>query len=121
MHRTFTRNEYKEVIIVRHLTVRGFDEEYDYLEDYLSDALSWDVKLSGINHLLSIILEQFEKRGVPTQQVIDFVYSMEGQFDFEIQEGEIRYIDSLYSNEPGTSLTLEEELISAENRIYALR
>ena len=45
------------------------------------------------------------------------MYSLENYCHFEIQEGSIRFIDSLFETECNSSLTLEEELIIAQNRI----
>ena len=121
MHHTLTRDEYKEVIIVRHLLERDFDEGYDYLNEFLIDSQSWDRKLSGINHLLSIVLEQLDKKDVVIQKVVDFAYQLCDNMNFEIQEGDIQYLESLFSNDLGTKLSLEEELVIAQNRIYDSR
>lgn len=121
MHYTFSREEFKEFLEARHIKSRIFEEKFEYLSDFLNDSLCWDRKLSCLNHLFSIILEQFEKKNIDNQGVIDFVYQLCESHDFEIQEGSLRFIESLFSNDIGTGLTLEEELIIAENKIYALR
>lgn len=121
MHHTFTREEFKELLEVLFLEVREFDENFSYIAEFLSDSSCWDRKLSSINHLFSIILEQFEKKGVENQLVIDFVYNLCDTHDFEIQESNVHFLESLFTNDLGTSLSLEEELIIAENKIYASR
>jgi hypothetical protein len=121
MHFTLSKNEYREIMVVKYLEAKKFDEEFIYLNDSMEDCTYWAMKISGLNHLLSIILEQFEKKSIPTKPAIDFVYQMHENLNFEIQEGDIQFVESLFDNDLNTSITLEEELIIAENRIYATR
>lgn len=112
------REEYKEIIIVSHLQKRKFNEEYSYLESFLYDiSITWDRKLTGLNHFLSIILEQFEKADEKNKPIIDFVYRLEFETNFEIQEGSIEFLESLFLNTNDSSETLEEQLINAEDRL----
>ena len=96
---------------------KTLDDDLKYLEEFYQDAVSWDRKLSSLNHFLSIIIEQFEKRGIDCSSILNYMYSLENYCHFEIQEGSIRFIDSLFETECNSSLTLEEELIIAQNRI----
>ena len=117
MHHTLNRKELREIISVKCLKLTTFDEETLYLNDFFNDSLSWDRKLLSLNHLLSIILEQFDKKGIEHQLVIEYIYRLQEECHFEVQEGDIRFIDSLYTNDCGSSLDLEEELITAQNRL----
>lgn len=117
MHHTLSLIELKELISVFCHNTKSFDVELKYIEDFYYDAVSWDRKLISLNHLLSRIIEQFEKKGIDSTTIVDFIYNLENLCHFEIQEGDIRFINSLFSNDCGSSLTLEEELIMAQNRL----
>ena len=121
MQHTLSKKEYQEILIVRHLSERNYSNDLSYLKDLMDDCSYWDRKISGLNHILSLVLERFEKQGIPNQKVIDYVYDMRENINFTIQEGEIRFIESLFSNDLNTSVSLEDELILAENRIYGTR
>ena len=117
LHHTLNITELKELISVQCLHNKTLDDDLKYLEEFYQDAVSWDRKLSSLNHFLSIIIEQFEKRGIDCSSILNYMYSLENYCHFEIQEGSIRFIDSLFETECNSSLTLEEELIIAQNRI----
>lgn len=111
------RNEYKQFLDVkfRNLT---FDAEFEYLENILQECLYWDIKLIGINHKFSILLEQYLKQNIPCDEIIDFIYSLEESMDFLIQEGDVSFIQNLYKNHLPSTYSLEECLIEAQNSIY---
>lgn len=118
MHHTLNLIELKELISVYCYNKKSFDVDLKYIEEFYYDAVSWDRKLISLNHLLSIIIEQFEKKAIDnTTTIVDFIYNLENLCHFEIQEGDIRFINSLFNNDCGSSLTLEEELIIAQNRL----
>ncbi len=121
MEHTLSKEEYQEILIVRHLSERDYTDKLLYLKNLMDDCSYWDRKISGLNHILSLVLERFEKQGIPNQKVIDHVYNMRENINFTIQEGDIRFIESLFSNDLNTSVSLEEELILAENRIHGTR
>jgi len=117
VHHIFEIEQLKEFIRVKCLGTKSFDEEFIFLDEFYSDSISWDRKLISLNYLLSRILEQLEKENVNNQVVIDYIYSLKEQCQFSIQEGNIRFIESLLSNDCDTSLTIEEELVIAQNKI----
>ncbi|MCR1024287.1 hypothetical protein NQT66_05675 [Cellulophaga baltica] len=117
MHHTLSLNELKELISVLCHNTKSFDDELRYIENFYNDSVSWDRKLISLNHLLSRVIEQFEKKGIDTTTILNFIYNLQKQCYFEIQEGDIRFIKSLFNNDCGSSLTLEEELLIAQNRI----
>lgn len=118
MHHTLNRKEYKELLYVECLNTRTFDAEFKHLEIFLEDCKSWDRKVSGLNHLLTIIIEQFQKENIVIQPLIDFVYSLKECQDFEIQEGGLQFIESLFKNDYKAEKDIEEDLQIAQNRIY---
>lgn len=118
MQHTLSREEYKEILFVEHLNHKKFDDDYKHVQQFIEDAKNWDRKLSGLNHLLSIIIEQFQKKGIKIDGVIDFVYSLNSNCDFEVQEGDLQFLESLFKNDWSSDNELEEELIIAQNRIY---
>ncbi len=117
MYHLLTIEELKEFIRVKCLGLKSFDADFAYLEEFYSDSISWDRKLISLNYFLSRILEQFEKEGINNLIVINYIYSLQNQCNLNIQEGSIHFLKSLLSNDCGSSLTIEEELIIAQNRI----
>ncbi len=118
MNHTFCLDELKEFIRVKCLNSKSFDKKYEYLDEFYNDSLSWDRKLTSLNHILSRILEQFEKEGgINSNTIIEYIYNLNKMCYFLIQEGEIQFLESLFQNDRGTFLNLEEELIEAQNRI----
>lgn len=116
MNHTFTKQEYKQFInVICHS--KECEEELKYIEEIYHSSVYWEKKISGVNHFLSIILEQFAKRGIETSNVIELIYLLPDSCNFEIQESSERFIDSLYENVINPNLTLEEQLILAQNRI----
>jgi len=111
-----TRKEYKQILDKEVRKVSYYEDEY--VEKLFEDCKYWDVQLVGINHQLSIILEQYMKRNIACQPVIDFVYSLEEEAYFHVEEMNSGFINRLYINYlPGTS-GLEECLIEAQKPIY---
>lgn len=117
MNHTFNKSELKEIIRVLCLKVKDFDDENLYLKEFMDDSFSWDRKLFSLNHLLSIVLEQLQKEDVEHQVVIDYIYNLQEEYNFEVQEGDLRFIDSLYKSHCTGDLDLEDELIIAQNRL----
>lgn len=116
MNHTFTKQEYKEFIgVICHS--KEYEEELKYIEEIYNSSVYWEKKLSGINHFLSIVLEQFAKRDIETSNIIELIYSLPDLCNFEIQESSERFIDSLYDDIINPNLTLEEQLILVQNRI----
>lgn len=110
-----TRKEYKQILDKECRKV-SYDDEY--VEKLLEDCKGWDVQLIGINHQLSIILEQYMKRGIVCKRVIDFVYSLEEEAYFHVEEMNSDFITRLYINHLPRTYSLEECLIEAQRPIY---
>lgn len=117
MHHIFNKLELKEFVQVLCINSKVFDKEFKYIEDFYTDAISWDRKLICHNHFLSIVIEQLEKAGIDNTKVVDFIYSQEEKCHFEIQEGSMRFLESLFENDCSNSLSLEEQLIIAQNKL----
>ncbi len=117
MQHTLNRTELKEIINVLCLKLKTFDDENLYLQEYLTDSFSWDRKIFSLNHILSIVLEQLEKKRIDSGPVINYIYELQEKCNFEVQEGDLRFIDSLFRNNCGSEIDLEEELIIAQNRL----
>ena len=116
MNHTFNKREYKE-FIVGNLHQNKYDEDFQYLEDIFNSCIYWEKKVSGINHFLSIVLEQFAKKDFDTDNIIQFIYSLPEKCNFEIQESSERFIDTLYTNIANPNLNLEEQLIIVQDKI----
>ncbi|MBU2929275.1 hypothetical protein [Winogradskyella psychrotolerans] len=117
MYHIFTPIELKEFVSVLLLKHKDFEDDNEYINDLFNDSISWQRKLISFNHFLSIVIEQLEKRGIDCSNLVQSIYSQVDTCHFEIQEGDIRFLESLFKNDFGSSLTLEEELIEAQNRI----
>ena len=117
MYHLFSIQELKEFLKVKCLGLKVFDDQLAYLDEFYSDSISWDRKLVSLNYFLSRILEQFEKEGINNQEVINYIYSLQNQCNLSIQEGSIHFLESLLTNEFMNSLTIEEQLSIAQNRI----
>jgi len=117
VHHTLNFEEFKELLKVLCLNIKSFDNELNYLQEFYNDALFWDRKLCSINHILSRILEQFDKEEIQYSNVIEYVYYLTEISNFQIQEGDIRFLDELVSSKSIEELSLEEELIITQNAI----
>lgn len=117
MYHLFSIEELKEFLKVKCLCIKSFDEHLEYLEEFYSDSISWDRKLVTLNYFLSRVIEQFEKEGLNNQAAINYIYSLRNQCNLSIQEGSLHFLESLLTNECVNGLTLEEQLIIAQNRI----
>ncbi|WP_396210919.1 hypothetical protein [Flavobacterium sp.] len=117
MKHTLSKKEYKELISVICLDIKKYEEEFIYLEDLYEGSKYWETKICGINHILCIILEQFEKIDVSSSEIINFIYNLSDNCNFEIQESDERFIDLLLSNKLNPSISLEEYLIYTQNSI----
>lgn len=116
MNHTFTKQEYKEFIVaVFH--AKGYEEDFKYLEEIYNLSIYWEKKISGINHFLSVVLEQFAKKEIETLDIIDFVYSLPDNCNFEIQESTERFLDTLLDHTINPSMDLEDQLILIQNKI----
>ncbi|MEZ0130028.1 hypothetical protein AB9T88_09835, partial [Flavobacterium sp. LBUM151] len=99
MHHTFSKLEYKEFLIMEFLKLKEqYDDDYIHVKEHFENSKYWGIKISTINNLLTILLEQFEKKGFQGQEIIDFVYNLPDSSDFCIQETDVRFIDCLYKN-----------------------
>lgn len=116
MIHTFNKEEYKEFIKGRFYK-EGYSENFEYIDDLYNSSMYWERKICGLNHFLSIVLEQFIKLNKNPNEIIDFVYSCSDISDFEIQETTEWFIDSLYDNLLTPGLTLEEYLIIVQNKL----
>jgi len=111
-----TREEYKQ-ILDKEIREVSYDDEY--VEELFEDCKYWDTRLIGINHQLSIILEQYMKQGIDCDSVINFVYSLEEKgANFHIEEMTSEFITHLFINYLPRTSNLEECLIEAQNSIY---
>ncbi len=118
MHHTFNREECKEFLMVEFLKIKQYDENFSHLIGHFESLKYWEIKISIINSLFTIILEQLEKRGIDTNEIIKFIYELPTNYDFLIQETDIRFIDSLYKNILSPNLVLEDYLIDTQYSIY---
>jgi hypothetical protein len=121
MHHTLSRNEYKELLSVEHLKLRRFEDAFSHIEEFFEDSKTWDRKISGLNLLLSIIIEQYQKENIDVKLVIAYVYELNECQNFEIQEGSLHFLESLFKNDYNPEIDIEEDLIIAQNRIYGGR
>ncbi|GEQ86424.1 hypothetical protein ULMS_19320 [Patiriisocius marinistellae] len=117
MHHTLNIKELQEILLVECFKSKKYDDDYAYLSVLLSDSLCWDRSLTSINHLLSRVLERFESRGINTKQALQHIISRLEYSDFNIQEADKYFIESLFKNDRVEGLALEDDLIIAQNRI----
>jgi len=111
------REEYKQIVnlLCRDIQIK---EEYEYLNEILYSCRCWELKMVGLNTILTIILEQFMKQGVPCQDIIQRIYQFEEEMNFQIQEIDVGYLDNLFRNHISDANPLEESLIKAQSSIY---
>jgi len=110
-----TRKEYKQILDKK---FRGVSYDDEYIKNLYQACESWDKRLIGINHFLSIILEQYIKQGIDCKEVINYIYSLDELIYFHIEEIDSAFISNLYTNHLPESFELEECLIEAQNSIY---
>lgn len=116
MNYTFSKQEYK-VFIAAVFHAKGYEEDFGYIEEIYDSCLYWEKKISGINHLLSVVLEQFAKKGADTIDIIEFIYSLPQTCNFEIQESNERFLDILFDFIIDPELNLDQQLILVQNKI----
>lgn len=118
MHHVLNTFEYKEVIVVEHLKMRDYNEEYVHVKSLFDECRYWAVKVSALNYTLSVIIESCQKKGWSTEKIVEFVYNIQGERDFEIQEGSIRFLDELFKQSIQPALSLDDRLFAAERKLY---
>lgn len=119
MHHTLNKVEYKEFLNVEFLKVKdNYEDELIHIKEYFESSKYWGIKISTINNLFTILLEQFEKRGIDGQEIINFIYSLPETNDFCIQETDVRFIDLLYKNVLNEGLILDDYLIDTQYKMY---
>lgn len=109
--------EIRELLRVNCLRDKTYDDEFEDLRIHFEGCLYWTSSIYNINHLLSVVLEQLERRGADTSEVVKYVYNLINERQFSIQEGTEEYLDSLYRIPSNLDIELEDELISAQKRI----
>jgi|688.fasta_scaffold14762_3 hypothetical protein len=116
VNHTFTKQEYKEFIeAVFH--AKGYKDDFKYLEELYDLSIYWERKISGINHFLCVVLEQFAKKEIETLNIIEFVYSLPDICNFEIQESSERFLDTLFEHTINPALDLDDQLILIQNKL----
>lgn len=118
MNHTLNGKEYKEFIRVTCLEEKEYDEEFDYLKDMCEEMHYWSKKVSGINHILCILLEQFEKKEIEGTKVLKFLYNLTEIADFQIQESELEFLDIILKDYTLNKYSFEDRLVIAQNRLY---
>lgn len=108
--RCLTREEYKSIIdnIVKDVDLIA-DLEENLQIDIDRARNSWDIKIVGVNHFLSIIIEQLLKRGSLPPNFIDYIYRLEDDMYFDIDEISSDFIDELYMNHMPISKNVNAE------------
>lgn len=110
-----TRKEYKQILDKEKKEV-SYDDEY--IQELFDDCKCWGTRLIGVNHQLSIILEQYMKQDIDCDPIIDFVYSLEEEgANFYVEEMTVDFVSYLYVNYSNVS-DIEECLIDAIYSIY---
>lgn len=113
---TFNKEEYKQ-FIKGNFYNEDYPTEFEYIKDIYDSTLYWERKICGLNHFLSIVLEQFGKLDKNTIEIIEFVYSRPDICNFEIQESSEWFLDNLYEFIITPGLTLEDYLIMVQNKM----
>lgn len=116
MKHIFTKVEYK-AFIDAHLHEIKYSDEFVYVDELFQSSIYWDRKICGINHLLSVVIEQLVKSGKNPNMVVDFVYNLPDQCNFEIQETSEWFIDELYQMTLNSGLDLEDYLIMVQGKL----
>ncbi|MCA1966900.1 MAG: hypothetical protein LDL23_09655 [Flavobacterium sp.] len=116
---TLTKLECKEIINVEILKSKKYDEDFNHLSEYIEGIKYWDIKLSSINNILTILLEQVEKKDINSKCVIDYLYNLSENTSFYIQETDLDFLDLLYKNTLHADLTLEDYLINTQNELLS--
>lgn len=116
---TLTKLECKEIINVEILKSKKYDDDYIHLSEYIEGIKYWDIKLSSVNNILTILLEQVEKKDINSKCVIDYLYDLSENTSFYIQETDLDFLDLLYKNTLHADLSLEDYLINTQNELLS--
>ena len=110
--------EYHEILAVNHISARGYDTDFEYLEALFQDCTYWEERIIGINHFLAIVLEQLEKQEFDTKKSLDWAYSLLNTHKFEIIEGGVDFTDKIFELNVPNSLDLDDQIIESQSNFY---
>lgn len=115
MNHTLNLSELDALIKAELFKSDSYNPEFNYLKEFFEDAHYWDRSITSINHILSRLLEKLDSE--QCESTLEFIYSLIDKCYFIIQEGTVEFIDELFKNDFNPLLSLEEELIIAQNRL----
>ncbi|MBN8642288.1 MAG: hypothetical protein J0L86_10800 [Flavobacteriales bacterium] len=109
-------DEYNEFLNIVYFNNDFNKEDYCHIEEHYENSKYWEITICGINHLLCILLERLEKKGKYKPELIDFIYELDQECSFLIQESDEHFIENLYKY-PFNGSTLEQHLIEVQNNL----
>lgn len=118
-YHTLSKEECKEIILVEFFKIKKYEDDKEHLIELIENIKYWESSLSSINNILTIVLEQFEKKGFDSNQIIKYVYELSNSCNFIIQETDLQFIDQLYTNTLNNGLLLDEYLINTQNELLS--
>ena len=103
---TLNKEELLEYILVECFNYKDYEEEFFYLSANLERCKYWEIQISVLSHILSLVLEILQKRNLDSLKAIEFIYDISNTSSLLIQEGSINYIETLlvYDNRKRTRL-----------------
>ena len=118
--RFYLNNDAYHQILENEFFKRDYDPEFSNLEGWIKQSKEFfDVELVAFNYFLSRNIEAYLKKGIQCEELINFVYKLEEQMLFTIQEFDYRFITYLILEQaPGSESSLDEDLINAIQDYY---
>ncbi|MFT3747221.1 MAG: hypothetical protein QM768_02855 [Agriterribacter sp.] len=108
-------NEYHDIIRVNLLGGKK-SGDYEYVHEIFESCHYWENKVIGYNYFLSLLLERLIKQYEISSDLIDKVYQIKEQANFDIQEFVEDFLEKLFtSNIYNPDITIEEMLIDFQN------
>ena len=106
-----------ETVLFLHAEAGQTQIEDGPLGDLVDAARNWEIELSCLTYLFSMILDMDYDGDDDRRATTDLLYRQEERMSFVVQELGTDFIDCLLRNLRDPALSLEDALIDCQNRL----
>lgn len=108
--------EYKELVQVKYFSQKK-GADFEYIHEVFNSCYYWDNQVVAINYFLSLILEGIQKKRKVDLQILDLIYEIRDNANFQIQEFDLEFIENLYNVQYNSHVEIEDLLIEVQNSL----